>query len=93
MLDQPFCNSVTDIWNVQYVKQLFQVVVYYLLLIRHAGDLGNVTAGADGVANISIFDDQVQLTGPKSVIGRTVVVSYLSRRLTDQRILKDTIVL
>ncbi|GJN07884.1 hypothetical protein PR202_ga25754 [Eleusine coracana subsp. coracana] len=42
--------------------------------IRHAGDLGNVTAGADGVANINVTDCQIPLTGPNSIIGRAVVV-------------------
>ncbi|WVZ56927.1 hypothetical protein U9M48_007391, partial [Paspalum notatum var. saurae] len=42
--------------------------------IRHAGDLGNVTAGADGVANINVTDSQIPLTGPNSIIGRAVVV-------------------
>ena len=42
---------------------------------RHVGDLGNVTAGADGKAQINISDKMLSLTGPLSVIGRTVVVS------------------
>ncbi|KAK3098238.1 hypothetical protein FSP39_017493 [Pinctada imbricata] len=42
--------------------------------IRHVGDLGNVTADASGKAVIDITDSQVTLTGPNSVIGRTVVV-------------------
>ncbi|XP_006658075.2 superoxide dismutase [Cu-Zn] 2 isoform X2 [Oryza brachyantha] len=41
---------------------------------RHGGDLGNVTAGADGVANVNISDSQIPLTGPHSIIGRAVVV-------------------
>jgi Cu-Zn family superoxide dismutase len=43
--------------------------------VRHAGDLGNVIAGEDGKAIINITDKQISLTGPLSVIGRTVVVS------------------
>ncbi|XP_029674355.1 superoxide dismutase [Cu-Zn]-like isoform X2 [Formica exsecta] len=42
--------------------------------VRHVGDLGNVEAGADGVAKVNITDSQIQLSGPHSVIGRTVVV-------------------
>lgn len=42
--------------------------------VRHAGDLGNVEAGADGVANVKISDSQISLAGPLSIIGRTVVV-------------------
>ncbi|RLN33816.1 superoxide dismutase [Panicum miliaceum] len=41
---------------------------------RHAGDLGNVTVGEDGVANVDIADCQIPLTGPHSIIGRAVVV-------------------
>jgi len=41
---------------------------------RHVGDLGNVTAGEDGVANVNIKDSLLSLAGPHSIIGRTVVV-------------------
>lgn len=41
---------------------------------RHVGDLGNVTAGADNVAKIDITDKVITLTGPFSIIGRTMVV-------------------
>ncbi|KAF7145338.1 hypothetical protein RHSIM_Rhsim04G0215500 [Rhododendron simsii] len=41
---------------------------------RHAGDLGNVTVGEDGTANVTIVDKQIPLTGPHSIIGRAVVV-------------------
>lgn len=41
---------------------------------RHAGDLGNVTAGADGVANVSIVDKQIPLIGAHSIVGRAIVV-------------------
>ncbi|XP_029555264.1 superoxide dismutase [Cu-Zn] [Salmo trutta] len=42
--------------------------------VRHAGDLGNVTAGADSVAKINIQDEILTLTGPHSIIGRTMVI-------------------
>jgi len=42
--------------------------------IRHVGDLGNVTAGADGVAHVNISDKQITLEGEFNIIGRTVVV-------------------
>ncbi|KAI9220929.1 copper/zinc superoxide dismutase [Blastocladiella britannica] len=42
--------------------------------IRHAGDLGNVTAGADGVAHIKISDSHIHLAGIHSIVGRTVVI-------------------
>uniref|UniRef100_A0A667XKJ5 Superoxide dismutase [Cu-Zn] n=1 Tax=Myripristis murdjan TaxID=586833 RepID=A0A667XKJ5_9TELE len=41
---------------------------------RHVGDLGNVTAGADQVAKINITDRMLTLTGPLSIIGRTMVI-------------------
>src|SRR5687768_5687449 len=41
---------------------------------RHAGDLGNVTAGGDGVAKIDLKDTQISLSGKLSVVGRTMVV-------------------
>ncbi|XP_016486719.1 superoxide dismutase [Cu-Zn], chloroplastic [Nicotiana tabacum] len=45
--------------------------------IRHAGDLGNIVANADGVAEATIVDNQIPLTGPNSVIGRALVVHEL----------------
>jgi len=41
---------------------------------RHVGDLGNVTANADGVAKVDISDKVISLTGDLSVIGRTMVI-------------------
>uniref|UniRef100_E1CPU9 Superoxide dismutase [Cu-Zn] n=1 Tax=Polyandrocarpa misakiensis TaxID=7723 RepID=E1CPU9_POLMI len=41
---------------------------------RHYGDLGNITADENGVANIQMTDKLVTLTGENSVIGRAVVV-------------------
>ncbi len=45
--------------------------------VRHAGDLGNIIAGADGVAEATIVDSQIPLTGPNAVIGRALVVHEL----------------
>ncbi|KAL9233266.1 hypothetical protein vseg_008287 [Gypsophila vaccaria] len=42
--------------------------------VRHAGDLGNITAGDDGTAIFSIIDSQIPLSGPNSIVGRAVVV-------------------
>ena len=42
--------------------------------IRHVGDLGNVTAGDDGVAKYECEDALVHLSGETSVIGRSFVV-------------------
>jgi len=41
---------------------------------RHVGDLGNVVANEEGVAEFEIKDRHVNLTGPNSVIGRSLVV-------------------
>lgn len=42
--------------------------------VRHAGDLGNVSADASGVAKVNITDSQISLSGEHSILGRTVVV-------------------
>ncbi|XP_071565928.1 superoxide dismutase 1 [Temnothorax nylanderi] len=42
--------------------------------VRHVGDLGNVEADANKVAEINIADSKIQLHGPHSIIGRTLVV-------------------
>merc|ERR1712212_1425958 len=41
---------------------------------RHAGDLGNVVANADGVAKLDISDKMISLTGERNIIGRTMVI-------------------
>lgn len=41
---------------------------------RHVGDLGNIRAGADGVAVGEFVDSLIELRGPWSVVGRSVVV-------------------
>lgn len=41
---------------------------------RHAGDLGNVVADEAGKVTVDIVDAQIPLTGPNSIIGRSVVV-------------------
>ena len=41
---------------------------------RHVGDLGNIEAGPDGVANIDITDTHISLNGLNSVIGRGLVL-------------------
>ncbi|MBN3280659.1 SODC dismutase, partial [Polyodon spathula] len=42
--------------------------------VRHVGDLGNVVAGDDKVAVINIEDKLISLSGPHSIIGRTMVI-------------------
>jgi Cu-Zn family superoxide dismutase len=44
---------------------------------RHVGDLGNVVADESGVAKFELTDKLLNLTGPNSIIGRTVVVHEL----------------
>jgi Cu-Zn family superoxide dismutase len=41
---------------------------------RHAGDWGNIEAGADGVAIVNFQDSGSTLIGPHSVVGRSVVL-------------------
>jgi Cu-Zn family superoxide dismutase len=41
---------------------------------RHVGDLGNLTADAQGRATYEQTDTQVSLTGPHGVVGRGVIV-------------------
>lgn len=41
---------------------------------RHVGDLGNIEAGADGVAEGTIRDHLIKLDGPFSVISRSFMV-------------------
>ncbi|EGG16639.1 superoxide dismutase [Cavenderia fasciculata] len=41
---------------------------------RHVGDLGNIKAGADGVAKGTITDKIISLFGEHSIIGRTMIV-------------------
>uniref|UniRef100_H9BQP8 Superoxide dismutase [Cu-Zn] n=1 Tax=Salicornia europaea TaxID=206448 RepID=H9BQP8_SALEU len=45
--------------------------------VRHAGDLGNIVANTDGVAEAKIVDNQIPLSGPNSVVGRALVVHEL----------------
>lgn len=40
----------------------------------HALNLGNIVAGPDGIAEISIADKHIPLTGPHSVLGHALVV-------------------
>lgn len=42
--------------------------------VRHAGDLGNIVADANGVAAVHIVDKQMALSGEYCILGRTMVV-------------------
>ena len=41
---------------------------------RHTGDLGNITADANGVAKVNVTDEVISLNGAHSILGRGVVV-------------------
>jgi Cu-Zn family superoxide dismutase len=41
---------------------------------RHRGDLGNIYVGANDTSFIEFVDDAIDLFGPHSVIGRTIVI-------------------
>ncbi len=41
---------------------------------RHVGDLGNIEANAEGIAQIDMVDSLIALSGPNSILGRAVVV-------------------
>lgn len=43
---------------------------------RHAGDMGNVEATADG-CEFTITDSQIPLSGPNSIVGRACVIHEL----------------
>lgn len=45
-----------------------------LSVVRHIGDLGNIVANENGIANFSITDNLVRLSGNYSVIGRSIVI-------------------
>ncbi len=42
--------------------------------VRHVGDFGNVTAGADGKASYKRVDKMITFSGPHSIIGRAIIV-------------------
>lgn len=41
---------------------------------RHTGDLGNIEANADGVADLEYTDSRTSFEGPNSVLGRGVII-------------------
>ncbi|XP_074377186.1 superoxide dismutase [Cu-Zn], chloroplastic-like [Apium graveolens] len=45
--------------------------------VRHAGNLGNIIANVDGVAEVTIVVTELELSGPNAVIGRALVVHEL----------------
>jgi Cu-Zn family superoxide dismutase len=51
---------------------------------RHAGDLGNIVADSQGKAEYRRLDKVIQLDGPHSIIGRSIVVHAGRDDLTSQ---------
>ena len=43
--------------------------------VRHVGDLGNIFADHDGVAYFDLTDTMISLSGPNSIVNRTLVVT------------------
>lgn len=51
---------------------------------RHVGDLGNITASANGIATVDRLDSRIKLEGPHSIIGRAVIVHAKPDDFTSQ---------
>ena len=51
---------------------------------RHIGDLGNITANANGKATVDLDDPSLSFHGPTSIIGRGVVVDEKADDLSTQ---------
>lgn len=51
---------------------------------RHVGDLGNVLADDNGVATLDMIDPLIQIVGPNSIVGRSVIVHADPDDLTSQ---------
>lgn len=41
---------------------------------HHVGDLGNLTVNEQGEAQVDVEDNEMQLSGPESVVGKAIVV-------------------
>ena len=52
--------------------------------IRHAGDLGNITANSDGVAHFDFVDTGISFSGDANIIGRGVILHEAADDLTSQ---------
>lgn len=52
--------------------------------MRHVGDLGNITANEDGVAEFSFVDHKLSFEGASSIIGRGLIVHAGEDDLTSQ---------
>jgi len=51
---------------------------------RHIGDLGNIEANQNGVAEFSFVDDRIQLMGPFTILGRGLIIHKNADDLTSQ---------
>jgi Cu-Zn family superoxide dismutase len=51
---------------------------------RHVGDLGNITANANGNATLDLDDPHLMFHGPHSILGRGLVVHEKADDLTTQ---------
>jgi superoxide dismutase, Cu-Zn family len=51
---------------------------------RHVGDLGNITANGRGIAEIRMMDRLIRLSGPRSIIGRSVILHAKADDLKSQ---------
>lgn len=51
---------------------------------RHVGDFGNIEADADGNAHYSRVDKLIAFSGPRSIIGRAIIVHAGTDDLTSQ---------
>ena len=51
---------------------------------RHAGDLGNITADASGVAHYDRVDKHLSFDGPNSILNRAVIVHAVADDLKGQ---------
>ncbi|RMF61254.1 MAG: superoxide dismutase family protein [Calditrichaeota bacterium] len=51
---------------------------------RHVGDLGNVTADANGVVDTTFVDSVITFDGPNSIIGKGVILHEKADDLTSQ---------
>ena len=52
--------------------------------VRHAGDLGNMTADASGMAHYERVDKQLSFDGPNSILNRAVIVHAVADDLKGQ---------
>ena len=67
-------RNVPWIPNCLIVINIVMLSLFCIFTYSHYGDLGNITAGADGKAKVDITDKLVTLKGPNTVLGRTIVV-------------------